>query len=161
MYNYAIILELAKQELIQKPYIMVCTWQKVMVSLQKFKEFSSSEAVIEFYNNAKPNTKKVLKLLKSDPKNDSERDCIKYLERYIRCLDLAALTKFMCFTTGSNIISVESIQIDFIKIDGLARRPIAHTCGPVLELSSTYRNFCELREEFQNVIENFRGTDMI
>ena len=34
----------------------------------------------------------------------------------------------------------------------MQRRPIAQKCGPVLELSSTYRNFCKLREEFQNVL---------
>ena len=33
------------------------------------------------------------------------------------------------------------------------RRPIAHTCGPCLELPSTYSNFCELREEFSNILK--------
>ena len=32
-------------------------------------------------------------------------------------------------------------MVDFIKINGMQLRPIARTCGPVLESSSTYQNF--------------------
>ena len=39
-----------------------------------------------------------------------------------------------------------------MKSEGLALRPIARTCGPVLELPSTYTNFVELREEFTNIM---------
>ena len=87
-----------------------------------------------------------------EPKSDAERDCFCFLQRYIRGLDKSQLIKFLRFTTGSDIIAVDKITVDFIKSDGMQRRPIARTCGPVLELSYTYQNFCELREEFQNVL---------
>ena len=37
-------------------------------------------------------------------------------------------------------------------MEGLARRPIIHTCAPMLELPNSYRNVCELREEFTSVM---------
>ena len=40
------------------------------------------------------------------------------------------------------------------------RQPRAHTYGPLLEISDTYRKFCKLREEFQYVLSaNARAFD--
>ena len=70
---YGVILELVKQQLIQKPYIMVCSWKKHMNLLKRHDEFKSFEAVQKFCKDSEPTTKKVLALLKADPKSDSER----------------------------------------------------------------------------------------
>ena len=67
---YGVILELAKQELIQKPYIMVCSWKKHMYLLKRYDEFKSFETVQKFYKDCEPTTKKVLALLKADPKSE-------------------------------------------------------------------------------------------
>ena len=57
----------------------------------------------------------------------------------------------MKFITGSDLLTVPSIDVTFIKYENeFSRRPIAHTCSPSLELPSTYNSFCELREEFTN-----------
>lgn len=40
----------------------------------------------------------------------------------------------------------------FTAVDGLGRRPVAHTCGPVLELPWTYASYPELRAEFDSVL---------
>ena len=45
-----------------------------------------------------------------------------------------------------------NMPVSFVKMQDFQRRPIAHTCGPLLKISNTYRNFCELREEFQHVL---------
>lgn len=45
------------------------------------------------------------------------------------------------------------LEVTFTKFEGAACRPIAHTCGPFLELPSTYSNFDELREQFNNILE--------
>ena len=59
----------------------------------------------------------------------------------------------MKFITGSDLLTVPSIDVTFIKYENeFSRRPIAHTCSPSLELPSTYNNFCELREEFTNIL---------
>ena len=146
---YGVILELAKQELIQKPYIMVCSWKKHMNLLKRYDEFKSFETVQKFYKDSELTTKKVLALLKADPKSDSE----KCLQGYIRGLDKVFLLKFLRFVTGTNMVSnISKLPVGFIKMQDFQRRPTAHTCGPLLEVSDTYRNFCELREEFQHVL---------
>ena len=66
---------------------MVFSWKKHMNLLKRCDEFKSFETVQKFYKDSEPTTKKVLALLKEDPKSNSERDCLKYLQRYIRGLD--------------------------------------------------------------------------
>ena len=34
---YGVILEIAKQELVQKPYIMLCSWKKCLSALKTFR----------------------------------------------------------------------------------------------------------------------------
>ena len=63
-------------------------------------------------------------------------------------LILTQLKRFIIFTTGSDLMVCDSLKLNFVKVDGLARRPVAHTCGPGLELPTTYQSFPELREEF-------------
>ena len=42
--------------------------------------------------------------------------------------------------------------MEFTKLEGLGRRPIAHTCGCVLEIPSTYDSLSEFGAEFTNVL---------
>lgn len=58
-----------------------------MTSLKTYNEFNSFDAVQKFYKDSEPATKKVFALLRTDPKTDSERDCLKELEGYICELD--------------------------------------------------------------------------
>ena len=147
---YSVVLEIAKQELIQKPYTMVCSWGKYINSLKQYDHFKSPEVVQKFYRDSEPTNKKVLALLKADPKNDAERDSFKYFQQYIRGLEQVQLLKFLRFVTGASIVSgVTMISMNFVKME---RRPLAHRCGPLLELPNSYKNFCELREEFQQVL---------
>ena len=46
----------------------------------------------------------------------------------------------------------DAIHVEFTKLDGYARRPIAHICGCVLELPSTYDTYAEFRTEFTNIL---------
>ena len=48
----------------------------------------------------------------------------------------------------------EDISISFNALTGIARRPIAHTCGHVLELSSTYSTYVEFVKEFSAVLSS-------
>jgi len=57
------------------------------------------------------------------------------------------------FTTASAILITSKLEVAFTKLEGVGCRHIAHTCGPVLELPSTYANFVELREQFNNILE--------
>ena len=76
---------------------MVCSWKKHMNLLKRYDEFKSFETVQKFYKDSEPTTKKVLASLKADPKSDSERECLKYLQRYILGLDNVFFTKLFTF----------------------------------------------------------------
>ena len=62
--------------------------------------------------------------------------------------DIVVLESFLKY-----LAVAKPIEVHFVKVEGLASRPIAHTCGPVLELPSTYSNFVELREQFNNILD--------
>ena len=148
---YRIILEIAKQELIQKPHLMISSWESVITSLKAHPSFQSLAALGAFYDKLKPTNKKVLDSFVSLPSTDGERDAFKFLQRFVRGLDETKLLQFLCFTTGMDVMQEKKIEVMYTKNEGLGSRPIAHTCGPVLEIPSTYPNFVELREEFTNI----------
>ena len=115
-------------------------------------DFSSVERILEMYDRLVPSNTKVIQALRAETTNEAERDCLKHLKRYIRGFDNSKLKKFLKFTTGSDLMIFDELQVAFNQNDSLARRPIAHTCGFVLEMSSTYQSFPEVREEFNNVL---------
>ena len=68
-------------------------------------------------------------------------------------MEQSMLHKFLHFCTGTDVIVVEKISVAFISFEReKTRRPIAHTCAPLLELPNSYRTYCELREEFNNIL---------
>ena len=46
------------QELFQKLYLMISTWQRVLDDLRRHPSFSSIEEVLDYYGGAKVTTKK-------------------------------------------------------------------------------------------------------
>lgn len=148
-----ILSQIAHQEIIQKPrYILNC-WAPILKSLKLFPDFQSIKDVENMYDAKKPTTKKVLKLIKSEPATDKERQSLDYLKKYVRSLQ-ANLPVFLQFVTGSDIICFPQIEVTFNVLEGKARRPIAHTCGPLLEIPSTFTSYNELSEEFSELLSN-------
>ena len=78
---------------------------------------------------------------------------MKHLKRFVRGLDTAKLGKFLQFVTGSDIMLCDHIHVTFTRLDGIQRRPVAHTCTFTLEIPSTYQSFPEFREEFSSILE--------
>ena len=105
------------------------------------------------YDTLNPTNKKVLETLIAQPNTDVERDALKFLQRYIGGLDNGKLIQFLRFTTASDVLIANKLEVTFTKFEGAACRPIAHTCGPLLEVPSIYSNFVELREQFNNILE--------
>ena len=145
---YGVILEIAKQELVQKPYIMLCSWKKCLSALKTFSEFSTVFNVDDYYRHILPTNRNVIKLIQSDPTNRNERDALGFLKQYIRGLD----EPFLKYCTGSDVILVDKIAVEFVACPAIARRPIVHTCAPMMELPSSYASYCEFREEMQNIL---------
>lgn len=148
-----IITEIGQQELMQKPHLMVATWQPILQKLKNYPSFQTLTALEVFYDSIKPTTKKILKLLDANPSSDAERDAFRFLQRYVRGLDTNKVSQFLRFATATDILISGKLQVTFLMSEGIGRRPIAHTCGPVLEVPSTYSNYCEFREEFNNILD--------
>ena len=56
--------------------------------------------------------------------------------------------------TSSDSMSTDKIGVSFSNVLGLARRPVFHTCGPVIELPCTYDSYPDLRKEFEAIVAN-------
>ena len=80
-------------------------------------------------------------MLEGEVMNKAEYDSMRYLKQFVRSLNDESLRKFLHFVTGFNTAPTKKIRVTFTGLDGLARRPIAHTCGPVLNLPCTYKSF--------------------
>ena len=65
---HEVIVEIARQEVIQKPHLMASCWQNVFTSLGKTKAFIDISSLSKLYWQLEPTTKKLITLLKSGPK---------------------------------------------------------------------------------------------
>lgn len=146
--------ELAHQELVQKPKYIAVAWSPHLQPLRNYLEFSDVNTMTTLYEEKRPTPKRVIKLLKAEPSSDVERACLDHLKRYIKSLGESQLAGLLQFVTGSNIITVEEIQVTFTDTVGVSRCIVAHTCGPLLELPSTFQTYNELSEEFSNTLAN-------
>ncbi|XP_068187709.1 uncharacterized protein [Antennarius striatus] len=146
-----ILLKVAHKQLIQKP--RYASEKMSFVAGSSLREaLASPQDVLHMYEAKKPTTKRLLKMLHASPSSQAETQSFRFLQQYIRGLDEAGLRRVLRFVTGSDVICVSKITIMFTAVDGLARRPVAHTCGPVLELPWTYASYPELRTEFDSVL---------
>ena len=149
-----IVSELAHQEIIQKPRYVTNCWAPILKPLIAFPDFQSLVTLENLYDIKRPTAKKIVKLIKSEPVTDQERQCLDHFKKYIRSLQGSSLSVFLQFITGSDIISCDSIEVTFSALEGTSRRPVAHTCGPLLEIPSSYQSYNELSEEFSELLQN-------
>ena len=147
-----IILELAHQELIQKPRYVVNSWASIVNSLRSHYSFQTLEGLKALYDSKRPTAKKLIKLFRAEPANDAERQSLEHLKRFVKSLEGKALNKFLQFCIGSDVITTDGIEVSFSSLEGLRRRPVARTCVPLLELPTTYESYPALVEEFTNVL---------
>ena len=146
-----LVVELAHKEIVQAPSYIKEAWETVFSS---FKLVDSYYILTSIYDNSKPTTRKVLLLFKKNDMSDNARESFDYLKRFIRALRQEDLTKFLRYCTGADIICVNEIKLLFTNSRGLERRFVAHTCGPTLEVPTTYECYAEFKEEFLNIIKS-------
>jgi len=148
-----LILDVAHKEIVQKPQYVADAWREALKMMVKSKdEIATIEGLCNLYQTVAPTNRKVLSMVRTDPQNNSERAALDFLERFVKGMDTLQLKSFLRYVTGADALCVPYISVQFSSLDGLARRPIAHTCGSVLEPPSTYNTFPELREEFNNIL---------
>ena len=149
-----IVTQLAHQEIIQRPRYVAECWNPVLQHLQADTKFQNTANIHTFYQEKKPTAKKVIKMLQAAPDNDAQRITLEHLTRFIKSLG-GNVAAFLQFTTGASVIlDGQKIKVSFTELNGLARRPVAHTCGPLLELPSTYQCYNELVEEFSAILRD-------
>lgn len=144
----SILLEIAHTILVQKPtFVSNCIGTDMLhANLDRIK-------IEDIYEELKPTAKKVISLLHfPDALTTVESDVARHLKRYIKDIDAEKLGLFLRFCSGSNLLTVEKISVEFTSLTGYQRRPIAHTCGCVLELPRTYESFIDFRYEFDNIL---------
>ncbi|KAK7138439.1 hypothetical protein R3I94_010191 [Phoxinus phoxinus] len=156
----AVLLQVAHKQIIQQPKYALDNIAAVAgPTLREF--FPSVLDMQKMYEDLKPSARKVLKLITASPATPAENQSLRFLHQYIRGLDEIGLRKMLRFVTGSDVICVKDIQVIFTPLEGLSRRPIAHTCGPTLELPSTYNSYPDLRAEMEAILSsNFYAMDI-
>lgn len=147
----AAILTIAHKALLQEPKFIIDCFHSSIHNVPALKTKSS---VMELYESKRPTNKKVSQMIKPSCESltSQEQTALTHLLRYVRSLDQKKLETFLRFCTGSTVLCKNTIELTFNKLSGLSRRPVAHTCGAVLELPCTYSSYPEFRQEFDNVL---------
>ena len=131
-----VIVESSKQELYQKPHLLASCWKSLFYPLKT--KFPNPDDLCSLYQMLEPTNKKVISRIIASQQNEVESECLQHFKKYVRSLDTVLLKHLLCFFTGAEILVVEAINVTFKKNDSkFTRTPIAHTCGPCLELPST------------------------
>jgi len=157
----AILLQVAHKQIIQKPKYALDK-MSAAAGLPLMTSITTTAKLQVMYEDKKPTCRKILKMIESSPVTPSEKQALRFLQQYIRGLDEMGLRRMLRFVTGSDIICVTQIEVIFTTLEGLARRPIAHTCGSILELPCTYNSYPELRVEMENVLtSNYYTMDIV
>ncbi|XP_062399900.1 uncharacterized protein LOC134089473 [Sardina pilchardus] len=142
--------ELAHQKLIQEPAFVIEQWSNVMAPFR-----SELEGISVAYEHLHPTLRKLMRSLSyPTTMNPQQKQIGKYLGTYLRESDTQHLSLFLRFCTGSDLFLGKSISVTFTQLQGMQRRPIAHTCGCYLELPIDYDNYPDFRHEFNKVLES-------
>ena len=149
---FNIVHELAHQELVQKPRYIVDCLAPIINRMRVYTPFQTMEDLQKIYNEKKPTAKRVINLLSANPTPGAEQNSLEHFKRFVKSLNGNDLGGLLQFLTGSNIILCETVPVTFTTLEGKSRRPIVHTCGPSLELPSTYQCYNELAEEFTAIL---------
>ncbi|KAL3879649.1 hypothetical protein ACJMK2_031936 [Sinanodonta woodiana] len=116
--------------MIQMPMYVCDCWRDILKGL-----CIRSENLTDVYSTLIPSNRKVVQILQIPGSlNAQTNEVSKYLKRYVRELDLKVLCLFLRFCTGSDLITVPNIAVEFVNMTGLSKRPIGHTCGCVLQI---------------------------
>ena len=88
----------------------------------------------------------------------SQQAVYSFLLRYVRSLNAEMLRRFLRFSTGSSVVTVDMMKVDFNVLTGLSRRITSHTCNPCLHLLTIYSSYTDFRAEFNGIPTGNQGT---
>lgn len=107
------------------------------------------------YRALQVSTAKVLAMLDdTNVANQTQERIFGYLQQFIGNMQEDEVRNFLRFVTGSSVSLSRTISVSFNGLEGLARRPIGHTCSCMLELSTSYTSYLEFVTEFKYILNN-------
>ncbi|KAK3084031.1 hypothetical protein FSP39_007063 [Pinctada imbricata] len=145
--------QIAHLELVQETaFVRECFFEVLML-------FALNIDVDLEYSKMEPSSKKILSILVCE---ESESESFKHLKRYIREMDtdLKMLRCFLRFVTASDLLLYDkygkyhTITVNLVDLTGISRRPVAHTCGRVLEIPKTYESYVIFKCEMNAVLNS-------
>ena len=122
--------------------------------------FTAISNIEDMFQPKKPTAKRILNILVATPTTAEESKALGILQQFIRAQNDESLQKLLRFFTGADTMCVDEIDISFVTLAGFGRRIIAHTCGPTIELSSTYQCYPEFRKALENQLSNEESLKM-
>ena len=145
------VLQIANCEFVLKPSAAI---NKINLGIPpqhlSFWQKGSVRGLFSIYMAKCVTAEKVLDMFQDAEGGDPNQERVfTYLRQYIGSMNKEDLGQFLRFVTGSSVCMTGKIAVTFNALTGTARRPIAHTCEPSLELSSTYSSFLEFIKEFR------------
>ena len=146
----------ARVELQMKPmaaYSMIASG--IPTDERLFWQSYSLEELYAIYMAMDVTPEKVLAIL-AEPilQNEAQARVFSYLQQFIGNMKSGELRRFLRFTTGSSALLTKQISVTFNSTSGIGRRPIAHTCGCVLELPSTFCSYLDFEADFTAILED-------
>ena len=149
-----LIEQVARYEFIAKPSAAISQINsEIPLNHRNFWNGKTANDLWELYRRLGVTSSKVISLLRFPGQyTQTEARIGGYLTTFIGNMQTAQLSTFLRFVTGSSVCIVKSIDVSFNSLSGLARRPIAHTCDPLLELPITYINYSDFHSEFQAIL---------
>ena len=118
---------------------MTAYWKPTFSLLREEYHFNYKSHIFLYYGKVTSSNKKIMQLLKSNPKQNLEKETLMYFKRYVHGLDGSNLRKVTLFLTRSDVVVVEKIDIVYYKRDReFCRRPLSHTCGSCFELPTIF-----------------------
>lgn len=92
--------------------------------------FPDLDSLTEKYEFLVPSTSRILGCIQAEPSSDGERECLKFLKRFIKGLDTPQkLSTFVQvrFISGSELMLFEAIQVSFTDLSGSGLLPTLAT----------------------------------
>ena len=147
-----VITEVAKYELIHKPYIAL---KKITETMPQFWNNISRAHIHAMYQLTYPSKENVLNILSSTPADISEEKVFRWLLRYIKGSDSDVLLNLVRFVTASGvIIPGDYISVRYEQMPLLAMRPKSKTCFKILTLPKSYTTFRNMKDNLDFYLRN-------
>ena len=156
------ILRIALCEFILKPSAAIAEiYSGIPPQHRPFWEKAGYQGLLSLYKAKSVSAAKILEMFDEAEGSDLDQErVLTYLRQYVGSMSNEDLGQFLRFITGSSVCMPQKVDVIFNTLTGVARRPIAHTCEPSLELSSTYSTFVEFVREFRACISNTLAWEM-